>query len=489
MNTISRAKLKKIKLIEPHFVELLEDQTYSIEKIKALNLLTWNRLDVAFKLYFLEMIENDVIFSYKMYIDHISAFSSGKFTEPGNNNKLGAEKFIKYFLDTFRDIEKNGFDKRRSLIPLSINCSIANGSHRLASAIFLDKDIYGVKIKTNDHIYDYNFFYKRKIPFEILDSVVTKFIEYAPNTYIAILWPIGEGGCTNALKNIPNIIYKKKIKLNPNGAHNLLSQVYNREEWIGTVDDNFKGSNGKLIECFKTFDSFEIVAFQAENLSNVLEIKEKIREFFNVGKHSVHITDSKEEAIRLSRLVFNDNSIHFLNYAKPNIYSSSHDKLKEFKKFIKSNNVDNSNTLIDSSLVLSLYGIREANDTDFLCVDRIKILNTFNDINAHDEELKYYDSNKDELIYNPENYFYFNDIKFLSFDKLYYMKKKRAEKKDINDLQMMKAFIENNNVKRIIMRINHFFIYYQIQGISKIVKFLKAVKLYDTVFRIYHLLK
>jgi len=53
----------------------------------------------------------------------------------------------------------------------------------------------------------------------------------------------------------------------------------------------------------------------------------------------------------------------------------------------------------------------------------------------------------------------------------------------------MKAFIENNNVKRIIMRINHFFIYYQIQGISKIVKFLKAVKLYDTVFRIYHLLK
>jgi hypothetical protein len=489
MNTISRSELKKIKLIESHFFELLEDETYNIEKIKALNLLTWNRLDVAFKLYFLEMLGNGVMFSHKMYIDHISAFSFGKFTEPGNKNKRGAKKFLEYFLDTFRDIEKNGFDKRRSLIPLSINCSIANGSHRLASAIFLDKDIYGVKIKTNNHIYDYNFFYKRKISFETLDSVVTKFIEYAPNTYIAILWPIGRDEGPNVLKNIPNIVYKKKIKLNPNGAHNLLSQVYYGEEWIGSVDNNFKGSNGKLIECFKTFESFEVIAFQAENLSKVLEIKEKIRKVFNVGKHSVHITDSKEEAVRLARVLFNNNSIHFLNYARPNTYSSTHEKLKEFKNFIKINDIDSSNILIDSSFVLSCYGIREANDTDFLCVDRINILNKFNDINAHDEELKYYDSNKGELIYNPENYFYFNGVKFLSFDKLYHMKKNRAEKKDINDLQIMKTFIENNNFKRIFWKINHIFLYYQIKGMSKIIKFLKAVKLYDIVRRIYYLLK
>ena len=57
-----------------------------------------------------------------------------------------------------------------------------------------------------------------------------------------------------------------------------------------------------------------------------MKIKDKIREVFNVGKHSVHITDTKEEAIRTARVVFNDNSIHFLNYAKPNKYISIHKK-------------------------------------------------------------------------------------------------------------------------------------------------------------------
>lgn len=96
----------------------------------------------------------------------------------------------------------------------------------------------------------------------------------------------------------------------------MLSQIYYGEEWLGNVENNFKGSQGKLVECFKNFEPVRVIAFQADNLEEVIEIKEKIRDIFKIGKHSVHITDTKEEAIRVARIVFNNNSIHFLNYDK-----------------------------------------------------------------------------------------------------------------------------------------------------------------------------
>jgi len=133
---------------------------------------------------------------------------------------------------------------------------------------------------------------------------VTKFVEYALNVHIAFLWPIQKDKNIAIETIIPNIVYIKKIQLNPNGAHNLLSQIYYGEEWLGNIENNFSGVNGKLVECFKTFDSFEVIAFQAESLEKVLKIKDNIREVFNVGKHSVHITDTKEEAIRIARVIF-----------------------------------------------------------------------------------------------------------------------------------------------------------------------------------------
>ena len=85
-------------------------------------------------------------FSKEFYQKHIGALSLGKFTEPGNEKKNSIENFIKEFDKTFENIQTNGFDEQRTLIPLSKNGSIANGSHRVASAIFLDKDVKSVKI-------------------------------------------------------------------------------------------------------------------------------------------------------------------------------------------------------------------------------------------------------------------------------------------------------------------------------------------------------
>ena len=487
MNILNKVDLKP--LIEPHFHNNLNEDEYEIINKKSNKLLTYNRFDLAFKLLYLEMFKFNLDFAKDTYTEHIRAFSLGDFKEPGNNNKNNIENFIEDFNLTYTSIKNYGFDYNKTIIPLSNNGSISNGAHRVASAIFLDKNIDCVKINTNNHIYDYKFFYERNVSNEILDNVATTFIEYSDNVHIAFLWPAAVGFDKEIEEIIPNIVYRKEVKLSSNGAHNLLSQIYYGEKWIGNVEDNFYGSTGKLVECFTTYEPFRVIAFQADNLNEVIKIKNNVRDVFNIGKHSIHITDTKEEAVRVARVVFNDNSLHFLNYSKPNKYISTHKKMNRFKEFMKKNNLNNKEVILDSSIVLSAYGIREARDTDYFVINNDKVKYSYDKIDIHDDELKYYNNKKIEIIYNSVYYFYFNDLKFISFTQLYKMKTKRGEIKDINDCKMMEALIENNKLKEIINKVKQIILYSKIKLRSKGPNFLRDIGLYKTVRFFYRLIK
>jgi len=484
---ISKAELTK--LIDEHFYSDLTSEEYRVESIKAVNLLTSFRLDLAFKLLYLEMKEKNVTFAKEYYKEHIKALTLGAFREPGNDEKSSIAKFIDAFNDTFEEIQSEGFDASKSLVPLSQNGAIANGAHRVASAIFLEKEVACVALNGYDHLYDYDFFYKRALSTTVLDTVVTKFVEYASNVYIAFIWPTAVGKENEIEAIVPNVVYKKEIKLNVNGAHNLLSGLYSGEEWIGSIEDDFKGTKGKLVECFKTFDPVRVIAFQAANLDEVLEIKERIRDVFKVGKHAVHITDTKEEAIESARLVFNDNSLHFLNHAKPNKYVSTHIKIDNFKLFIEKNALKSNDVLLDSSIVLSAYGLREASDTDYLCSDNSAVKFDFDEINMHDEVLECYDEQKNEMIYDQKFYFYFNGLKFISFSQLYKMKTKRDEVKDRNDCKMMEALIEEDRLKIVLSQLRQNIYYKQIKSRQYALLLLQKLGLFDVVRTLYRKVK
>ncbi len=94
--------------------------------------LTHNRFDLAFKLYFLPLLESDCYSDFRRacYKYHIKAFSLGSFAEPGNLEKNSYEKYEDVFRQLFHDIQKSGFDETKSLIPLSEDGSILNGAHR-----------------------------------------------------------------------------------------------------------------------------------------------------------------------------------------------------------------------------------------------------------------------------------------------------------------------------------------------------------------------
>jgi hypothetical protein len=471
-------------LIEPHFEKDIVKDTYEVIKINANKLLTHKRFDLAFKLLYLEMMNKNVKFAKEIYKEHIRAFSLGKFTEPGNENKNSVDRFIEEFHKTFEDIRTNGFDSSKTVIPLSKNGSIANGVHRVASALYLGKDIDCVEIESANHIYDYKFFYSRNVSVEMLDIAATKYIEYAKDIYVAFLWPTAKGNDAAAESAIPNIVYRKEITLTTNGAHNLLSQIYYGEKWLGSIENDFKGSKGKLVECFKNFDPLRVIAFQANSLDEVIKIKDDVRAIFNVGKHSIHITDTKEEAIRVAKVAFNENSIHFLNHAKPNKYISTHKKIKKFKVFLEKNQLNSKDIVLDSGIVLSAYGLREASDIDYFLDDNKKLKYKDEEFEYHDDQLEYHDEEKLELIYNPKNYFYFKDLKFLAFKQLSRMKKNRNEEKDRNDYKMMEALMENNGFKKFINKWKQKFFYGRIKAKFKLLKFLDSLGLLEKIKKI-----
>jgi len=483
---IRKGKLEK--LLEPHLYALLNRDTYSLKFFYARDILTSRRLDLAFKLFYLDYYEKNNMLANDMYREHIRAFSLGEFSEPGNTDKNSIEKYIESFHETFLNIKEHGFDSQKTLIPIGSDQTIINGAHRVASAIYLNKTVSCVVLDCDSPCYDYKFFYERKVPLAMIEQAVTTFVEYSSHVHIAFIWPIAKSSDTQVEALIPNIIYQKEMTLTPNGAHNLLSQIYYGEAWLGTVENDFSGSKGKLVECFKSFDPVNVIVFHANDLDEVLGVKEKIREYFNVGKHSIHITDTQEEALRTARIVLNENSIHFLNYAKPNRYLSTYNKIELFKNFLNESLVNTENVVIDSGMVLSAYGLREANDIDYF-YEGDKEIKSKNEIEENDKVLPYYKINKKNLIYNSKYYFYFNNIKFVAFPYLYKMKTSRAEIRDINDCKMMEALIEDNQIKAWIHAYKQKLFYIQVLIRQKIIAVLQKLGLFDIARTLYKKIK
>lgn len=482
---------RKLKLlVDQHFHQYISNENYPILHVKSPSLITSNRLDLAFKIFYLKMQKkNEIDFVKDLYVRHIKAFTLGNFIEPGNEDKKNSvDRYLKEFHQIHESITLNGLDVSRSVVPFSRGNTISNGAHRVAAAFVAEEEVPAVQLDVQDDQYDYKFFLERGMGQADIEIAVTKFIEYADNCYIALLWPAAKGRQADIDSYIPNLIYQREVTLNHNGAHNLLSQVYFNEEWLGLKEENFPGVKNKLVECFNNSGSLRVVAFQESRFENVLKIKNDVRDMFSIGKHSIHITDTKEEAIRVAKILFNQNSVHFLNHGQPHKYLSTFSQLERFKSFLIENDLNLDDVVIDGSVVMSLYGIREAGDVDYLSSIEMEHLND-GVVDNHEDELVFHHQSKEQLIYDQNFYFHFDDLKFISFHQLYQMKTNRSESKDNNDLVMMKALLEHSSFRMFMGRLRQTLYYAKAKGIMYTIKLLRVTKLYAFVRYIYRKLR
>lgn len=473
------------KLIEPNIYNNLIDEYYHLKYFAPEKLLHPNRFDLAFKLFYLRMIKLNPDLACEVYLEHIRAFGLGRYFEAGREDKAGKEAFVNQFEDISSDIQNNGFDSERTVIPLSINGVACNGSHRIASAIVAKHAICTVKTTEADPCFDYRFFQSRNVSTDILDLAAREMVQCSQQSFIALVWPSALGHEEEIVRLLGRVFYKKDVSLNFNGAKNFLTQVYASERWIGTPEQNFSGAYSKQVECFQNKQPLRVYAFFADDVENATEIKKKIREIFGIGNSSIHTTDTHAEAVSLTSLLFNDRALHFLNYAKPNRFSSFRHQLLKYKKFLEREAIYPESVVLDSGMVLAAYGLREASDIDFLCADQRSNSIASEGIENHETELHRHSIGKLSLIYDPRYHFEFSGVKFVAFKQLYVMKKRRAELKDRIDVSMMEALIENKKLREYFTRFKHYLYYLRLKCRRYIVDLIKLIGLYTILKKIF----
>ena len=378
------------------------------------DLLTHKRFDVAIK----HMYASDLSSSYykNAYKEHLKVWNN--FYE-GTPKKRGFEDFD----NAFKSILNSNIEEP---VPVNLEGHIANGAHRLAAALYHQRPINTRNTNSDENYYiesDYKFFIKKGLSKSVIKRAAQEYVKLKPNTHVVCLFPI----CYSRMDDVMNIIseysnlfYHSDEKLNQEGQFNLMKEIYLSDGWA-----NERGIRRKGNQCFMGRSGVRFMVIDAKNLETVKEMKSKVRALFNVGNHSVHITDTHEEAIRVAKTVFNDNSIHFLNN-RQNVL------LPNYRKLLASATPDD-NTVITGSSVLSLYGLRDCKDLDLIYYNNAPA-------DSHNKYLEtHYKLTLDDIVNNPRYHLYYNGFKYVSLDVIKKMKSRRNETKDITDVRLIET--------------------------------------------------
>lgn len=474
---------------------------YEMEKIDANQLITKDRIDLVAKLKYIEYREKgyDLTFIKELYTAHIEAFSHGTFIEPGNDDKNSIDKYFETFDSLIDDIKNRGFDETISVIPVGSNNAIMDGAHRVAIAAYFNLKVPIIYFNNISVTYDTKFFQDRLLDKKYIDYLVTEYCKMKKNVYFVCVWPKAKGQLQREKMNFLinescEIIYKKNIKLNYDGLKSLIIQIYSGQDWIGCIQNDFSGARNKVNACYDNSEIITVYVLECESFDKVLKLKRNIGDVFNTGNDSIHIADTQFDTIRIANLLLNQNSVNFLNAGKPNYYTQFNRKINKFKASLIKHHFSLDEFIIDSSSTLGLYGLRNVEDIDFVTVSNGYEILEEDHIKNHHDCIQYYKTTADNLVLNPNNYFVYNDLKFITLDVLKVFKKNRNENKDKLDIKLIDNMVKKKDYihlflpkmkKNIKKNIRNSKYIWRLQ----IVKLLKKFDMYELVRNIYLYLK
>ena len=436
-----------------------DNDDYNIEWIDARELLVSDRIDLIAKIKYIDYFTkyDKCEFFLDLYRKHIEAFTLGTYTEDNNPKKNSFSKYIKNFNELIIEIGSNGMNANCSVIPVGKNNVILEGAHRTAISIYFNLKVPIVRFEHIVVSANAKYFERALLDDKYLDYMISEYCKWKNNVYIACVWPVAVAQGVDNINKLESelnkrckIIYKKTILITYNGLKNLIPQIYSSHDWVGILDNHFNGSLSKVDAVYCKNKDMLVYVIEAESLQDVVKTKHNIREIFKLDENAIHICDNAEEAVQLSHMLLNNNTIDMLNKGDPFRYKNFNKKLIKLKEQLKEQLDD---CVIDSSSVMSLYGIREAEDIDLLSLSYLDDIG-----DDHDEYIKYHTCNLYELVLNPEKHLYFNDMKFITLKVLKYFKVKRGEKKDYRDVKLIELYLRDSEfLKLYILKLKNYF--------------------------------
>lgn len=439
--------------IEKYFIDNFKldiENDYQVKRISPSELFVSNRIDLVAKIKYIESLDlkYSTDFFYNLYKATIEAFSEGSFSEPGKDEKNSFDCYVKDFNKLIESINCYGFDLNKSLIPVSKNNVIIDGAHRTSICYYYNKDVDTITLPVEDKKYDLFFFKDRFLDKKYLDYLCLEYSLIKQNIHVFCLWPSCSLNIQNKIAEIIssnfNIIYEKNVTFSYDGLKNFMIQIYRNYDWIGNIQNKFSGVYNKLDNCYHDGNITRFIIIEENDNEKILNVKNEIRKLVGIGNHSIHSTDNYDETVQMLNIILNDNTINFFNKANPYKYKKFILDLKKYKNYLIEKNIPFDSILIDGSSILTLYGLRENNDIDVIVSDKfIDKVNSHYDI--HNDELYLYGETVDNVLFNPDNYIVFDDLKFISIDLLKKKKKIRNSKKDKEDIALINSVLTKKN--------------------------------------------
>ena len=356
-----------------------------------------NRFDLMAKFLYIRNYEKRIHSSFyiDLYKHHIEVFNKC-WEHPGTKKNI--DDFLKSFNSLIESIKKNGYNNDYP-IEVGSNNVIINGAHRLMLSYYfnLNPNIKNEN-KKGCEVYNYDFFLNRNnywrrdneiysnLERKYADTMALEYINVKKNVRCMITYPVAykynkDSQIKELIKEYGYLYYKKEVKLTKNGVINLIKELYRGEGWIGGMFPN-DSCGGKFTLCYED-KPITLYLIEFNDCKKIVEFKERCRQFFNIGKHSLHISDYTIDTFRIASSLLNENSINFLNKGTNKISKQTKQLLIDyFNKYYKNNN----NKCIKSYISHNIFNFKNIDNIDF-CENT-------------------------ENIYNPDKFFYFNGFKF-----------------------------------------------------------------------------
>lgn len=415
--------------------------------------LSLTRFDFIAKYLYIKHYNNEYKsdFYLELYKQHIEVFNKC-WEYPGT--KTSIEEFISSFNKLIESFKNHGFNGEYP-IEVGENNVLINGIHRLALSYYY-KLTPSLKYLGNNGCgtYNYDFFKNRNNYWRrdnekynnldqiYLDAMALEYTRLNKNIFPIVLYPKAQNYLKDETRNkLDKIIekygyiyYKKKVKLSEIGMINLIKEMYRGEKWLGGIYPIDYHTKQKVKDVYD-INKLEIILVCVEDIKTLIKMKEECRSIFQLKKNSLHVSDNHNDGFRIISSLLNENSVKYLNSAKSDLYFKSErmNKLTNYFNLLKNKNED---YCITSSIILEMYGLRDAKDIDYLHKEN-KIVN-LELLGVHKGIwLDYYHVSKEEVIYNPKYHFYFNGFKFATLDVIKRMKQNRNEEKDKRDIKLI----------------------------------------------------